>query len=92
VTTVVGSQVVSPLLWEHYAMLLLIPMALLLERRQWWAPGLALLPWLGPLAYPLVFLVGLIAPLVTGSRREPDDAPVRAPIAPVGGAQGQSVR
>ena len=93
VTTVVGSQVVSPLLWEHYAMLLLIPMALLLERRQWWAAGLALLPWLGPLAYPPVFLVGLIAPLLTGSRRERDDAAMRSPIAaPVGDAQGQTVR
>jgi len=51
------------------------------------------LPWLGPLAYPPVFLVGLIAPLLTGSRRERDDAAVRAPsAAPVGDAQGQGVR
>jgi len=65
VTTVVGSQVVSPLLWEHYAMLLLLPTALLLERRQWWAIALPLLPWLGPPAYPPVFLLGLIGPLLT---------------------------
>jgi len=92
VTTVVGSQVVSPLLWEHYAMLLLIPMALLLERRHWWAVGLPLLPWLGPFAYPPVFLVGLVAPLLTGSRREPNDAAARASAgARVGDAQGQGV-
>jgi hypothetical protein len=77
VTTVVGSQVVSPLLWEHYAMLLLIPTALLLERRHWWAVALPLLPWLGPLAYPPVFLAGLVGPLVSGSRRRPDDAVMR---------------
>jgi hypothetical protein len=93
VTTVVGSQLVSPLLWEHYAMLLLIPMALLLERRQWWAIGLPLLPWLGPLAYPPVFLVGLVAPLVTGSRRRPDDAGGRAVArVPAGDAHGPEPR
>jgi hypothetical protein len=92
VTTVVGSQVVSPLLWEHYAMLLLIPMALLLERRHWWAVGLPLVPWLGPLAYPPAFLVGLVAPLLTGSRREPDDLAARASAGvPLGDAKGQSV-
>lgn len=64
-TTVVGSQVVSPLLWEHYAMLLLLPMALLLERRQWWAVLLPLAPWLGPPVYPVIFVVGLVAPLLT---------------------------
>jgi hypothetical protein len=77
VTTVVGSQVLSPLLWEHYAMLLLIPTALLLDRRHWWAIALPLLPWLGPLAYPPVFLAGLVGPLVSGSRRRPDDAVAR---------------
>ena len=68
VTTAIASQVVSPLLWEHYAMLLLLPMALLLERRQWWAVALPLLPWLGPPAYPVVFLAGLIGPLLTAPR------------------------
>ena len=80
VTTVVGSQVVSPLLWEHYAMLLLLPMALLLERRQWWAIALPLLPWLGPPAYPPVFLLGLIGPLLTrrlAAARSPATTAVR---------------
>src|SRR6185503_15683035 len=35
--TVVASQLLSPLLWDHYAMLLLIPVAWLLARRHWWA-------------------------------------------------------
>ncbi|MBF6605805.1 MAG: DUF2029 domain-containing protein [Chloroflexi bacterium] len=69
VTTAIASQVISPLLWEHYAMLLLLPTALLLERRQWWAVALPLLPWLGPPAYPIVFLAGLIGPILTAPRR-----------------------
>ena len=34
---IVASQLLSPVLWDHYAMLLLLPVAWLLERRQWWA-------------------------------------------------------
>ena len=40
--TVVASQLVSPILWDHYAMLLLLPVAWLLERRQWWAAAVPL--------------------------------------------------
>jgi len=71
--TVVGSQVVSPLLWEHYAMLLLLPMAYLLQRRQWWAALIPLAPWLGPPAYPVIFLVGLVAPLLVARRADGRD-------------------
>jgi hypothetical protein len=79
VTTAVASQMVSPLLWEHYAMLLLLPVALLLERGHWWAIALPLLPWLGPAAYPPIFLAGLLAPVLTGRRRareEPGGVPL----------------
>lgn len=65
VTTAVASQAVSPLLWEHYAMLLLLPTALLLERRQWWALALPIIPWLGPPAYPVAFVAGLLGPALT---------------------------
>jgi hypothetical protein len=83
VTTVVGSQVVSPLLWEHYAMLLLLPIALLLERRHWWAVLLPLAPWLGPPVYPVVFLVGLVAPILTAGRADhPGAAPFATPARP----------
>ena len=67
---VVASQLLSPLLWDHYAIVLLLPTAWLLERGQWWAvaiPLLTALPLVGvvPAAvYPLVFSVGLIAPTV----------------------------
>jgi alpha-1,2-mannosyltransferase len=53
---VVASQLVSPILWDHYAMLLLLPVAWLLERRQWWAAVI-------PLATPIL-LVGITPPFV----------------------------
>ena len=67
VTTVVASQLLSPLLWDHYAMLLLIPTALLLERRHWWAVAIPLAGWLPAATYPAAFIVCLIAPLVARS-------------------------
>ena len=32
-----ASQLLSPVLWDHYAMLLLLPVAWLIDRGQWWA-------------------------------------------------------
>lgn len=70
---VVASQLLSPVLWDHYAMLLLLPVAWLLERRQWWAVAIPLatsvllLPLGIPAAlYPLAFLVTLVGLLVVG--------------------------
>ena len=69
---VVASQLISPLLWDHYAMLLLLPVAWLLERRQWWAIAIPLatsilLIGLGPpVIYPIVFAVCLVAPILVG--------------------------
>ena len=61
--TVVASQLVSPILWDHYAMLLLLPVAWLLERRQWWSVAVPVLQ--GPLVLnvvpPLVWLAGYAA-------------------------------
>ena len=37
----VASQFISPVLWDHYAVILLLPTAWLLNRGQWWA---ALIP------------------------------------------------
>ena len=70
--SVVASQLISPLLWDHYAMLLLLPVAWLLERRHWWAVVVPLATsiffiWIAPAAtYPIVFVVCLVAPMVVG--------------------------
>jgi glycosyl transferase family 87 len=69
---VVASQLLSPLLWDHYAMLLLLSVAWLLEKRQWWAVAVPLataIPLVGvvpPAVYPIVFAVCLVAPMVVG--------------------------
>ena len=69
-TTVVASQILSPIVWDHYAVVLILPTAWLLDRGQWWAvavmlatsiPLIAVLP---PVIYPVVFGVGLVAPLL----------------------------
>ena len=71
----VATQLVSPLLWDHYAIMLLLPVAWLLERGQWWAVALPIatsLPLLGivpPAIYPLEFLICVLAPIVVGRRR-----------------------
>ena len=65
VVTAVASQLVSPIVWAHYAVILLLPVALLLERRQWWAAALPIVTWLPIEAlYPIAFAIGLIAPVV----------------------------
>ena len=76
VVAIVASQLISPLLWDHYAMLLLIPTAFLLERGQRWAVILPLAGWLPAPVYPVLFGVGLLAPLVAG-----DGRPVARPAA-----------
>ncbi|MDQ6796183.1 MAG: DUF2029 domain-containing protein [Chloroflexota bacterium] len=73
--TIVGSQLLSPLLWDHYAIVLLLPTAYLLARGHFWAaaiPLLTSLPLIGltPSAvYPLAFGLCLVALVVVGWRR-----------------------
>jgi len=80
---VVASQLLSPILWDHYAMLLLLPVAYLLDRGRWWA---ALVPLAlsvlvvqitPPIAYPICFAVMLVAPLL--DRGAPRGEAVAAP-------------
>jgi alpha-1,2-mannosyltransferase len=71
---VVASQLVSPVLWDHYAMLLLLPVAWLLERGQLWAVVLPLVSSIltigltPPVAYPLLFWITLLAVAALGFR------------------------
>jgi alpha-1,2-mannosyltransferase len=53
---IVATQLVSPILWDHYAIVLLLPTAWLLDRGHLWA---ALVPLVTP-----VFLVGTTPPVV----------------------------
>lgn len=69
---VITSQLVSPILWDHYAMLLLLPVAYLLSAGRWWALAIPLVTaWplvdvTPPIAYPIVFWLTLVAVAVAG--------------------------
>jgi hypothetical protein len=75
-TAATASQLLSPLLWDHYAMLLLLPVAWLLERRRWWAAliplatatPIVLLGIVPAAVYPVLFWLGLVAPPFTAER------------------------
>jgi hypothetical protein len=74
---VVASQLLSPILWDHYAMLLLLPVAWLVQRGHWWAiaipvtTSLVLVGTTPAWTYPLVFAVTLVGLFATGpDRRE----------------------
>jgi hypothetical protein len=77
-----ASQLASPVLWDHYAMLLLLPVAWLLAQRQRWAAVIPLatslpLIWITPVvAYPLAFGLALAATLALGVRRKPRSTPL----------------
>jgi alpha-1,2-mannosyltransferase len=69
---VIASQLLSPVLWDHYAMILLLPVAYLCAAGRWWALAIPLItatPLVGitpPIAYPLVFFVTLGATIWIG--------------------------
>jgi alpha-1,2-mannosyltransferase len=73
--TVIASQLVSPILWDHYAIVLALPVAFLLDRGHRWAaivPVALAWPLIGvtpPIAYPLVFWASLVGVLLAD--REP---------------------
>jgi len=75
-TAATASQLLSPVLWDHYALLLLLPTAWLLDRRHWWAVAIPLVTavfaiGLPPVVYPVAFWVALVAPIAIDAR--PDD-------------------
>lgn len=78
---VIASQLVSPIIWDHYAMLLLLPVAYLLAAGRWWALAIPLVTaWplvdvTPPVIYPFVFWVTLLATLFVG-RMERRSSPV----------------
>jgi alpha-1,2-mannosyltransferase len=69
---VIASQLLSPVLWDHYAMILLLPVAYLLAAGRWWAaiiPLVTATPLVGitpAIAYPVVFYVVLAAMVSVG--------------------------
>jgi hypothetical protein len=69
---VVASQLLSPILWDHYALILLLPVAWLIERGWTWAAliplatCILLIGFVPPVTYPIAFGVTLFALLAAG--------------------------
>jgi len=61
---IVASQLLTPLLWDHYAMLLLLPTAWFLERGRKWAAVLPILGWISLFDSPGVWPASASVPLV----------------------------
>ncbi len=80
VVAVVATQLVSPLLWDHYAVILLLPTAWLLANGAHWAVAIPLatsilLLWVVPAAvYPIVFWIALLGPFTVRTGTSPADA------------------
>jgi hypothetical protein len=65
VVTLGGTLLLSPLLWDHYLVSLLIPAAFLASRGRTWGlliPVAAWLPWVG--VFPLLALAGVLLPFL----------------------------
>jgi Glycosyltransferase family 87 len=83
---VIASQFLSPVLWDHYALILLLPTAWLLSRGRWWyvaipfATSTFLVGISPPLIYPVAYWTALLAVVLEGVR-ERRTAPVPGPSA-----------
>ncbi len=73
---VVASQLLSPILWDHYALLLLLPVAWLLDRGHTWAvliplaTSVLLVGVIPSVVYPAAFGLTLVALFVEGLRMD----------------------
>ena len=64
VVTASASLLLSPLLWDHYLTMLVLPAAYLAARGRTWGLVLPLLSWLPPVAAPFVVLAATWAPFL----------------------------
>ena len=95
---VVATQLVSPILWDHYALILLLPVAWLLSRGRRWAVVILLatsIVFVGaipPIVYPLAYWVTLLAVVREGWGKRDDvtaDNPLHPQASPETGAMLQ---
>lgn len=70
--SVVASQLISPIVWSHYALILVLPVAWLLDRRLWWAAAIpvadawVLARFMPDWTYTVAFYFTLVAVFVVG--------------------------
>lgn len=59
-----ASLLLSPLLWDHYLAMLILPAAFLVQRGRTWALALPLLSWLPAEALPFIVIAATLLPFV----------------------------
>jgi hypothetical protein len=78
-SVVVASQLISPILWDHYALMLLLPVAWLVSRGHRWAvviplatavPIVSVIP---PVTYAVAYWVALVTVVLEGRRSVPGE-------------------
>ncbi len=69
--TVSASLLLSPLMWDHYLAMLVLPAAFLAERGRPWALLLPLAAWLPPETYPLTVIAATLLPFAAPDSRAP---------------------
>ena len=72
--TVSATLLLTPLLWDHYFVSLLLPAAFLAQRGRTWGLGLPLLGWLPPPLLPVVAIIGTLVPFLAERRPGIDPA------------------
>lgn len=77
--TLGATLLLSPLLWDHYLVSLLLPAAFLAQRGRRWALGLPLLTWLPPEFLPVLAIAATLLPFLA---RSPSEDAYPAGLAP----------
>ncbi len=81
---IIATQLVSPILWDHYALLLLLPVAWLLSRGRRWAVLIPLatsvlfVGGIPPVVYPVAFWITMVAVVREGWIRRRGRLPAQA--------------
>jgi alpha-1,2-mannosyltransferase len=65
--TASATLLLSPVLWDHYLIQLLLPAAFLASRGRYWGLGLPLLGWLPLPLLPLAAMAGMLLPFLAGA-------------------------
>ena len=81
---IIATQLVSPILWDHYALLLLLPVAWLLSRGRRWAVLIPLatsvlfVGGIPPVVYPVAFWITMVVVVREGWMRRRGRLPAQA--------------
>jgi hypothetical protein len=91
--TLGASLLLSPLLWDHYLAMLILPAAFLAQRGRPWALALPLLSWLPAEALPFVVVVATLLPFIARAPAPAGSTPdATSDLGPNAGPRGATAR